>query len=349
MHPPEPDAGGEDLGESPEINDPVKVSLFLLQRREGGERLAFEAEHPVGVVLDDHKVELARHLQKLPAPLGDHRNTRGVLEVGDGVEKLDVEPPFAGFLEGLAGSDRNDTGPVHRGVGYAWPVGGERVERPGVGRTLAKDSVALVEEDLGDEVEPLLGPCRDEDVLLPRRRALRAHDLDYDVLYGFEARRRPILEGLGRVRSDVAGDLTERLLHTHLMHARDCIIKNRSCRLLRYEGYLRDYQRAQAPRGTGNPRTRARAGGSRPARDSGHRTRRSRRREGPRRPRSTRGAGSPGPRRGFRAHGRCVGWVSRGAYKMANAECRQRGSAKDALRRRGPLGQGRLRRGASGG
>ena len=40
----------------------------------------------------------------------------------------------------------------------------------------------LVEEDLGDEVEPLLGPCRDEDVLLPRRRALRAHDLDYDVL-----------------------------------------------------------------------------------------------------------------------------------------------------------------------
>jgi hypothetical protein len=106
---------------------------------------------------------------------------------------------------------RAATGPIHRGVGYAWPVGCERVERPSVGRTLAQDSVTLVEEDLGDEVEPLLGPCRDEDVLLPRRRALRAHDLDYDVLYGFEARRRPVLEGLGRIRGDVAGDLTERL------------------------------------------------------------------------------------------------------------------------------------------
>src|SRR5215207_4571981 len=212
MHPPEPDAGGEDLGERPKIDDPVEVSLFLLQRREGGERLSFEAEHPIGVVLDDHKVELACQLQKLPAPLGNHRNPSRVLEVGDGVEELDVEPPFAGLLEGLAGSDGDNTGPIHRGVGYAWPVGGERVERPGVGRPLAQDSVALVEEDLGDEVEPLLGPCRDEDVLLPRRRALRAHDLDYDVLYGFEARRRPVLQGLGRVRSDVAGDLTERLL-----------------------------------------------------------------------------------------------------------------------------------------
>src|SRR5215204_4727263 len=212
MHPPEPDAGGEDLGESPEINDPVEVSLFLLQRREGGKRLAFEAEHPVGVVLDDHKVELARHLQELPAPLGDHRNPRRVLEVGDGVEELDVEPPLAGLLEGLAGSDGDNTGPIHRGVGYAWSIGSERVERPGVSRPLAQDSVALVEEDLGDEVEPLLGSCRDEDVLLPRWRALRAHDLDYDVLYGFEDRRRPVLQGLGRVRSDVAGDLPESLL-----------------------------------------------------------------------------------------------------------------------------------------
>src|SRR5918994_1053112 len=211
VHPPESDAGGEDLGERPEIDDPVEVSLFLLQRREGGERLAFEAEHPVGVVLHDHEIELARHLQELPAPLGDHRNPSRVLEVGDSVEELDVEPAFAGLLEGLAGSDGDNAGPIHRGVGYAWPVGGESVERPSVGRPLAQDCVALVEEDLGDEVEPLLGSCRDEDVLLPRRRALRAHDLDYDVFYGFEARRRPVLQGLGRVRSDVPGDLTERL------------------------------------------------------------------------------------------------------------------------------------------
>src|SRR5215210_2652082 len=212
VHPPEPDAGGEDLGERPEIDDPVEVSLLLLQRREGGERLSLEAEHPVRIVLDDHQVELARHLQELPAPLGYHRNPSRVLKVGDGVEELDVEPPFAGLLEGLAGRDGNDTCPIHRGVGYARPVGGERIERPSVGRPLAQNSVALVQENLGDQVEPLLGSCRNEDVLLPRRRALRAHDLDYHVLYGFEARRRPLLEGLGCVRGDVAGDLTERLL-----------------------------------------------------------------------------------------------------------------------------------------
>src|SRR5215204_4678570 len=77
------------------------------------------------------------------------------------------------------------------------------------------------------------------------------------------------------------------------MHGRDCIIKNRSCRLLRNESHLRDHQRAQAPRGTGDPRIRARAGGSRPARDTGHRTCRSRRREGPCRPRSTRAPDLP--------------------------------------------------------
>src|ERR671910_1026792 len=144
MHPPEPDAGGEDLGERPEIDDPVEVSILLLQRRKGGERLALEAEHPVGVVLHDHQVELARHLQKLPAPLGHHRNPGGVLEVGYGVYELDVEPTFAGLLEGLAGSNGDNSGPVHRGVGYARPVCGERVERPRVGRPFAQNGVALV-------------------------------------------------------------------------------------------------------------------------------------------------------------------------------------------------------------
>src|SRR5918995_7176915 len=103
VHPPQPDAGSEDLRERPEVNDPVDVSFLLLQRRQRRERLALEAEHTVRVVLDDHEVELARHLQKLPAPLGYHRNPRRVLEVGDGVEELDVEPTFAGFLQGLSG------------------------------------------------------------------------------------------------------------------------------------------------------------------------------------------------------------------------------------------------------
>src|SRR5215210_2375181 len=211
VHPPEPDAGGEDLGESPQVNDPIDVSFFLLQRGQRWDRLALEAEHPVRVVLDDHEVELPRHLQELPTPLGDHGNPRRVLEVGDGVEELDVKPRFAGLLQSLAGRNRDDTGPVHRGVGDARPVGGERVERPRVGRPLTKDSIALVEEDLGDEVEPLLGSRRNEDVFLSRRSALPAHHLDYHVLYGFEAGRRPVLEGLGRVRGDVLRDLTERL------------------------------------------------------------------------------------------------------------------------------------------
>jgi hypothetical protein len=63
VYPPEPDAGGEDLGESPQVNDPIKVPFFLLQRRQRGDRLALEAEHPVRVVLHDNQVELPRHLQ----------------------------------------------------------------------------------------------------------------------------------------------------------------------------------------------------------------------------------------------------------------------------------------------
>src|SRR5215204_1502917 len=63
VHPPEPDAGGEDLGESPQVNDPIDVSFFLLQRRQRGDRLALETEHPVRVVLHDHEVELPRHRQ----------------------------------------------------------------------------------------------------------------------------------------------------------------------------------------------------------------------------------------------------------------------------------------------
>src|SRR5215211_2359110 len=63
VYPPEPDAGGEDLGESPQVDDPIKVPFFLLQRRQRGDRLALETQHPVRVVLDDNQVELARHLQ----------------------------------------------------------------------------------------------------------------------------------------------------------------------------------------------------------------------------------------------------------------------------------------------
>src|SRR5918994_884674 len=63
VHPPEPHAGGEYLREGPEIDHPVRVPFFLLlERRQGGERLALEAEHPVGVVLDDDEVELAGYL-----------------------------------------------------------------------------------------------------------------------------------------------------------------------------------------------------------------------------------------------------------------------------------------------
>src|SRR3712207_6917579 len=72
------------------IRRPPRSTLFpytTLFRSEGGKGLALEAEHPVGVVLDDDEVELARYLQKLPAAFGHEGHPCGVLEVGDGDRK----------------------------------------------------------------------------------------------------------------------------------------------------------------------------------------------------------------------------------------------------------------------
>src|SRR5215210_6321744 len=213
VHPTQAHAWGENLGERPEIYHPVHDALLLLfERRQGRERLALEAEHPVWVVLDDDEVELAGYLEQLPPALGHQRHPGGVLEVGDGVDELDVKALLAGFVQGLAGGDRDHAGPVHRDVRYARPVGGEGVQGAGVGRTLAEDRVPLVEEDLGDEVEPLLGSGRDEDVLLPRRGALGSHHVHDDVLYGLEPRGWAVLERLGGVLGDAARDLAERRL-----------------------------------------------------------------------------------------------------------------------------------------
>src|SRR5215208_3759581 len=203
----------EYLRERPQVHHPVDDAyLLLLERREGGERLALEAEHPVGVVLYDDQVELARYLEQLAPALGHERHPCGVLEVGDCVDELHVEALLAGFVQHLTGCDRDHARPVHGDVRDARPVGGEGVQCASVSRTLAQDGVPLVEEDLGDEVEPLLGAGGDEDVFLPGRGALRGHHVHYDVLYGFETRCRTVLQRLGGILGDAARDLPERLL-----------------------------------------------------------------------------------------------------------------------------------------
>src|SRR3712207_2441035 len=176
------------------------------------ERLALKAEHPVGVVLYDDEVELAGDLEQLAPAFRHQRHPGGVLEVGYGVDEFDVEAPFAGLVQRLAGGGRADAGPVHGDVRYARPVGSEGVQGAGVGRALAKDRVALVEKDLGDKVESLLGARGDEDVLLPGRGTLGSHHLHYDVLYRLKARGWPVLQRLGRVRRYAARDLPKRLL-----------------------------------------------------------------------------------------------------------------------------------------
>jgi hypothetical protein len=123
-----------------------------------------------------------------------------------------VQPLLAGPVERLAGGDRDHACPVHRDVGYARPVGGEGVQGARVGGPLTEYRVALVQKDLGDQVEALLGAARDEDILLPGRGALGGHDADYDVLYGLEARGGTVLQGLGRVPRYVVGDLAKCLL-----------------------------------------------------------------------------------------------------------------------------------------
>ena len=87
---------------------------------------------------------------------------------------------------------------VGRDLDHLGLVAAEDGNRARVGRRLADDDVARVDQRLGDEVDRLLAAGGDEHIVGVGQHPLRAHHLEDAVLGLLEALRRPVLQGLRR-------------------------------------------------------------------------------------------------------------------------------------------------------
>ncbi|CPU62865.1 Uncharacterised protein [Mycobacteroides abscessus] len=201
-------ARGEGLRERAEVEDAV-----LVEGSQRGERLAVEAEQPVGVVLDDEDAVPLRDLEDARSALGGEGHAGGVVEVRDGVEQLDATPVGGEAREHLLQRLRDEPvlveGHVHD-VGLVRP---EHAQRPDVARRLRDDHVARVDEDPRDEVERLLRAGRHDDVVGVALDALEPHDVEDPLAQGLVALTGAVLERRGTARRDEAlhgvGDLVE--------------------------------------------------------------------------------------------------------------------------------------------
>ncbi len=167
--PAEAHARDQGLGERAQEDDaPVGVEAL-----EGRQRLALEAQRPVGRVLDHEQVEAVRELQDPVASLERERDAHRVVEVGHEVE----EPRARGALQD--GLEIVGVDPVlvraHRGVGGL--AGIERDHGAEEGGVLGHHDVARVQDQLGGEVEALLGALEDEDLVEAARDAVGRHPL----------------------------------------------------------------------------------------------------------------------------------------------------------------------------
>jgi hypothetical protein len=57
-----------------------------------------------------------------------------------------------------------------------WTVGDKRGESPEIRRAFERDGITAVDEDAPEEVEGLLAPCRDQDVLGVGSHPFLCHD-----------------------------------------------------------------------------------------------------------------------------------------------------------------------------
>ena len=101
--------------------------------------------------------------------------------VGNGVEELDRLAVTTGRRHLLAQRLRHQAAVVHVDVDDLGLVRGEGVERSDVGRRFRHDDVTRVAEDSSHEVESLLGPAGDGDVVGVSDETFDGHDLA-DVL-----------------------------------------------------------------------------------------------------------------------------------------------------------------------
>ena len=204
--PAEADPGGEDLREGADVEDEV-AAVELIERRQ---RLAAEAQQAVGVVLDDQHLPRAGELDQAPPPRQRHRHPGRVLEGRDRVDEFG--PPPVGVELGEHGFELLDPHPVLVALDLddVGLVAAEDRHRARVGRRLADDDVAGVDEGLADEVDRLLAAGGDDHVLGVGKHSLGAHHLQDAVDGLLEALGRPVLQGLGRPTPGRSGSSARR-------------------------------------------------------------------------------------------------------------------------------------------
>ncbi len=147
-------AGGQDFGKRAQIH-----AAFRMARAERGRGRRVKPQVAVGVVFDDRQARLDSHLGHGGAALFGHGAARGVLEVGQQIDK-------AGFV-GSGAHFGTQVVRIHAMVVAVHTHGhrlhgGEGLQCAQVGGGLDQDAAARVDQDLGDQVQALLASGGDQ-------------------------------------------------------------------------------------------------------------------------------------------------------------------------------------------
>jgi hypothetical protein len=165
VDPADAQARRDDLAERADREDERIAVRQLVQRRHV---VLAEAEHPVGVVVEDHAAPLPCEVEQAAPALQAHRHAGGILEGRHRVDDLGRAPGC-----GDSGDERVEVHPVLVD-GYLEQLGlvGQRRRRAvRVRRRLDRDEVAGVDEELVREIEALHPAGGDDETVRARRIA----------------------------------------------------------------------------------------------------------------------------------------------------------------------------------
>ncbi|SQC38026.1 Uncharacterised protein [Rothia kristinae] len=196
-HPAHAHPRGEHLGEGPQVDHGLRVVGV-----QGRQALTGEGQLTVRVVLHHQHVLLPADPHQLGPAILRQRHPGGVLEVRDRVEQLDalallLQLPDAGLDGG-----RIQAVLVQGHLAHIHLVALEHPQRPRVRGALREDDVARIAEQLGHQVQTHLGARGHLDLLDPRVRALRAHELGDQLDQRLIPRPRAVLQDLQTLLRD---------------------------------------------------------------------------------------------------------------------------------------------------
>ena len=150
LDPPDPEAGGERLGNGAEAQHPIAGDV--------GDRIAVVAQLAVGIVLDDQEIVLVGERGEPLTSRPREHDARRIVVVGDDIDELGPQSGLESFGELVdietVGVDGH---PDQIGLG-----GAEHLASTDIAGVADDDGIAGVEQDAADEVERLLGPGGDE-------------------------------------------------------------------------------------------------------------------------------------------------------------------------------------------